>query len=108
MSFDPGSDNSNGGDPLTLKRAAERFGLPLATLRQEGARGKLAIYRIGKRYYTTSADVEQMVRRRRIEFMARECRRHAAQCGRKAEQTQDPVARDFWREREGCWANLEQ
>jgi hypothetical protein len=95
-------------DALTLKQAASRFGLPLSTLRVDGARGKLAIYRIGKRFYTTPADVKQLVRRRRIEFMARTCRRHAALCGRKAQRTRDPSRRELWKEREKSWANLEQ
>jgi hypothetical protein len=107
MSFELGPDDSD-RDRLTLKQAAERFGLPIATLREEAARGKLTIYRIGKWFYTTPADVSQMVRRRRIEFMAHECRRHAAVCGRKAQRTDDPVVREFWKQREECWANLEQ
>src|SRR5262245_61149788 len=95
-------------DTLTLREAADRFGLPVSTLRVEGARGKLMVYRIGKRFYTTPADVKQLVRRRRIEFMARTCRRHAAVCGRKAQRTDDPAAHEFWKEREESWANLEQ
>jgi hypothetical protein len=95
-------------DTLTLKEAAARFGLPASTLRCEGARGKLMVYRIGKKFYTTPADVKQLVRRRRIEFMARACRRHAAVCSRKALRVRDPMAREFWKEKEESWANLEQ
>jgi len=95
-------------DTLSLKEAAVRFGLPVSTLRVEGARGKLMVYRIGKRFYTTPADVKRLVRRRRIEFMARACRRHAAVCGRKAQRTDDPMVHEFWKEREESWANLEQ
>ena len=89
-------------DTLTLKQAASRFGLPLSTVRVEGARGKLMVYRIGKRFYTTPADMKQMVRRRRIEFMARACRRHATVCGRRAERTRDPSKREFWKDPIGC------
>jgi hypothetical protein len=107
MSFESGPDDSD-RERLTLKQAAERFGLPIATLREEGARGRLTVYQIGKWFYTTPADVDQMVRRRRIEFMANVCRRHAAACGRKAQRTDDPVVRELWIEREKCWANMEE
>jgi hypothetical protein len=33
------------------------------TLRAEAARGKLAIFRIGKKYYTTLAEIDRMVER---------------------------------------------
>ena len=95
-------------DTLTLREAAAQFGLPVSTLRVEGARGKLMVYQIGKRFYTTPADVKQLVRRRRIEFMARACRRHAGVCGRRALRTRDPEVRALWKEREEMWANLEQ
>jgi hypothetical protein len=42
---------------LTLKDAAERYGFTVATLRAEADRGRLALYRIGKRLYTTPADI---------------------------------------------------
>jgi hypothetical protein len=50
-------------DPLalTLKHAAERYGFTVATLRAEAGRGRLALYRIGKRLYTTPADIREMV-----------------------------------------------
>jgi hypothetical protein len=53
--------------PLTLKDAAERFGFSVSTLRAQAGRGTLTIYRIGRRLYTTPADVKEMVRRCRVE-----------------------------------------
>ena len=49
--------------PLTLKEAAERFGFTKSTLRAEAGRGRLYVFRIGKRDYTMAADVEEMIRR---------------------------------------------
>jgi hypothetical protein len=57
--------------PLTLKEAAERYGFKVSTLRAEAGRGRLVIFRIGKRDYTMPADVQEMVRRCRAE----DCRR---------------------------------
>ncbi len=47
--------------PIRLKDAAEEFGIGVATLRAEAERGRLAIYRIGKRDYTTRNDIREMV-----------------------------------------------
>lgn len=44
-------------DTITLKDAAEHFKFSVYTLRTEADRGRLTIYKIGKRYYTTPADV---------------------------------------------------
>jgi hypothetical protein len=48
--------------PLTLKEAAERYGLTVSTLRAEASRGRLHIFRIGKRDYTMPDDVQEMIR----------------------------------------------
>jgi hypothetical protein len=53
--------------PLTLKEAAERYGFKVATLRAEAGRGRLAIFRIGKRDYTMPADIQEIIRRCRAE-----------------------------------------
>ena len=53
--------------PLTLADAAETFGLTVAALRAEHARGRLSIYKIGKRHYTTQADIREMVELCRVE-----------------------------------------
>lgn len=53
--------NMSDEDPITLKRAAEQFGFTVSTLRAEADRGRLNIYRIGKKLYTTPADVRRMV-----------------------------------------------
>jgi len=40
------------------------------TLRAEADRGRLTIYKIGKRYYTTPGDVKEMVRQCRVDQKA--------------------------------------
>jgi hypothetical protein len=57
-------------DTITLKDAARHFGFSVYTLRTEADRGRLAIYKIGKRYYTTPADVKEMVRQCRVDQKA--------------------------------------
>jgi hypothetical protein len=56
-------------DPLalTLKDAAERYGFTVATLRAEIARGRLTKYRIGKKDWTTPADIREMLELCRVE-----------------------------------------
>ncbi len=54
-------------DTITLKDAAQHFGFSVYTLRAEADRGRLAIYKIGKRYYTTPGDVKEMVRQCRVD-----------------------------------------
>lgn len=54
-------------DPITLKDAANHFGFTVNTLRAEAGRGRLTIYRIGKRDYTTPADIREMVNQCRVE-----------------------------------------
>lgn len=49
-------------DNITLKDAADHFGFSVWTLRTEADRGRLVIYKIGKRYYTTPGDVKEMIR----------------------------------------------
>jgi hypothetical protein len=57
-------------DTITLKDAAEHFKFSVYTLRAEADRGRLAIYKIGKRYYTTPADIKEMVRQCRVDQKA--------------------------------------
>lgn len=57
-------------DTITLKDAADHFGFSVYTLRTEAYRGRLTIYKIGKRYYTTPADVKEMVRQCRVDQKA--------------------------------------
>ena len=54
-------------DTITLKDAAQHFGFSVYTLRTEADRGRLVIYKIGKRYYTTPADIKEMVRQCRVD-----------------------------------------
>jgi hypothetical protein len=49
--------------PLTLKEAADFYRLKISTLRAEAARGRLDIFRLGKRDYTTLESLRSMVRK---------------------------------------------
>ena len=53
-------------DTITLKDAAQHFGFKVSTLRAEHERGRLTIYRIGKKDYTTPADIREMVQKCRV------------------------------------------
>jgi hypothetical protein len=57
-------------DTITLKDAAEHYNYSVYTLRTEADRGRLTIYKIGKRYYTTPADIKEMVRQCRVDQKA--------------------------------------
>lgn len=59
-------------DTITLKDAAQHFGFSVYTLRTEAVRGRLTIYKIGKRYYTTPADIKEMVNQCRVDQKARD------------------------------------
>jgi hypothetical protein len=54
-------------DTITLKDAASHFGYTVSTLRAEAERGRLTIYKIGKKYYTTPADIRDMVQKCRVD-----------------------------------------
>lgn len=58
-------------DTITLKDAAQHYGYSVYTLRSEADRGRLAIYKIGKRYYTTPADIREMINQCRVDQKAR-------------------------------------
>jgi hypothetical protein len=49
--------------PLTLREAADLYQLKVSTLRAEAARGRLDIFRLGKRDYTTLESLRAMVRK---------------------------------------------
>ena len=57
-------------DPITLKDAAQHFGFSVWTLRTEADRGRLTIYRIGRKDYTTPNDIKEMVSQCRVEKKA--------------------------------------
>jgi integrase len=62
-------------EPITLAEACQLFPrakLKLSTLRAEAARGRLTIFRIGKRDYTTAESMREMVRRCRAEDYRRD------------------------------------
>ena len=59
-------------DTITLKDAAQHFGFSVYTLRAEAERGRLTIYKIGKRYYTTPGDIKEMVSQCRVDQKARD------------------------------------
>jgi hypothetical protein len=49
--------------PITLAEAAAEYRLTVSTLRAEAARGRLDIFRLGKRDYTTPQAMRDMVRK---------------------------------------------
>lgn len=58
------------GDIITLKDAAQHFGLSVYALRKEASDGRLTIYKVGKRFYTTPGDIKEMIRQCRVEQKA--------------------------------------
>ena len=59
-------------DTITLKDAASHSGYTVSTLRAEADRGRLTIYKIGKRYYTTPSDIREMVQKCRVDLKGRD------------------------------------
>src|ERR1035437_9266921 len=59
-------------DTITLKDAASHFGFTVYTLRAEAERGHLTTYKIGKRLYTTPADIREMVSKCRVDQKVRD------------------------------------
>jgi len=60
------SDQMADADPITLADAASRFGFKVSTLRGEATRGRLEIYKIGRKYYTTPNNIRQMIQACRV------------------------------------------
>jgi hypothetical protein len=58
--------------PLSLKEAAQQFGFTVSTLPAEAARDRLTIYKIGKKHYTTAADIREMIKLCRVEQKGRD------------------------------------
>lgn len=54
-------------DTITLRDAADHFGFTVWTLKGEASRGRLTTYKIGKRLYTTPADIREMIQKCRVE-----------------------------------------
>ena len=65
-----GADEDTG--EITLQDAAQHFGFTVLTLRAEAGRGRLTIYKIGRRYYTTPGDIREMVTKCRVDQKARD------------------------------------
>lgn len=63
---------TNDTDPITLADAAQHFGFSVWTLRTEADRGRLTIYRIGRKDYTTPNDIKEMVKLCRVEKKAQD------------------------------------
>lgn len=61
---------TNDGDIITLRDAAQHFGLSVYALRKEAGDGRLTIYRVGKRLYTTPGDIKEMIQKCRVEQKA--------------------------------------
>jgi hypothetical protein len=57
--------------PLTLAEAAALYGLKVAQLRTERARGRLVVFPIGGGRFTTHADMREMLRLCRLEGLHR-------------------------------------
>jgi len=57
---------------LTLKEAAREFGFSRSTLMAEHHRGRLNLYKIGKTFHTTAADIRAMVVACRVEPKGRD------------------------------------
>lgn len=55
------------GDIITLKDAAQHFGFSVYALRAEADNGRLVIYKVGRRYYTTPGDIKDMIQQCRVE-----------------------------------------
>ncbi len=49
--------------PITLAEAADLYRLKISTLRAEASRGRLDVFRIGRRDYTTLEALQTMVRK---------------------------------------------
>jgi hypothetical protein len=64
------NDMTADDDTITLVDAAKHYGFSVHTLRTEADRGRLVIYKIGKRYYTTPADIKGMVAQCRVDQKA--------------------------------------
>jgi hypothetical protein len=63
-------------EPITLADACElypRAKLTVSTLRAEAVRGRLVIFRLGRRDYTTLRDMQELVQRCREEGYRRDC-----------------------------------
>lgn len=73
---DQGAANTpSADDPITLAEACKLFPrakLTVSTLRAEHSRGRLTIFRIGRRDYTTVGDMNDLVRQCREEGRRRE------------------------------------
>jgi hypothetical protein len=76
--------------PITLKQACEEFGGTFTpwTLRAEASRGRLDIFRLGKRDYTTHRAMREMVRK-----CQEESRRHVSTSTRAASTGLSETAR---------------
>lgn len=82
-------------DTITLKDAASHFGYTVSTLRTEADRGRLTIYKIGNKYYTTPADIREMVQKCRVDLKGRDFTliRNASNGSSETERTASALAR---------------
>ena len=58
-------------DPITLKDAAQHFGVPKGVLKVNGLRGILTMFKLGTQYYTTPNAIREWVQKCRVEQKAR-------------------------------------
>jgi DNA-binding transcriptional MerR regulator len=73
--------------PMSLKHAAELFGIGVDTLRAERRRGRLQTYRIGREIRTTINDIKHMV-----ELCREEPKAHAFTVTRRGASTASETA----------------
>lgn len=57
-------------DPITLADAAQHFRLSKGVLKAQGLAGRLAIYKLGRQYYTTPNAVRDWIELCRVERKA--------------------------------------
>jgi hypothetical protein len=65
--------NNDDDSAIPLRTAAKLSGFTVSTLRAEAVRGRLVIYRIGRRDYTSIANIRQMVKLCRVQPKGRDC-----------------------------------
>lgn len=53
-------------DLMTLQKAADTYGIPVATLRWDAKIGRLSVSKLGRLYYTTPADIAEWVEKCRV------------------------------------------
>jgi hypothetical protein len=88
--------NYDDEEPITLADACNlypRAGLTVSTLRAEATRGRLVVFRLGRRDYTTPRDMRELVRKCRDEDYRRDCTSIRPEAGGSSETERASSAR---------------